>query len=827
MAPPDTSSSRPPNASPLSNAEVLDSCRVSDARSVYLLGCLEQRVTLYAQQVRALNLVAALVDEGRLTAGSRVAVVGGGAAGLTAAAAITLAFPKIKVLNVYERMPELLHLQTGSPHRYLHPHIYDWPNPGSLELDAGLPVLNWTAGPAAVVAAQILDAFTQVCERTPQMQRRTGCRVERVYEFPGEEMGCRVRAAGHSPTEETYDLALLSIGFGIEHTTDTEKNRPYWDAHLLVGPLRGAADTYDIFVSGNGDGGLVDFMIAAFDGRPHHDILGLVTTRNDLDEVKRVLLEIEAEAWTPESKLDIYEEYKRQLTPILPRGLLKTIASALRQNADVWLHTRNERLFRHDTAVLNRFVVFLALEADQQAEACKLHPINGDKLINEPLDEHLRFAKAGRITPKHRYLRFGTNAELHFEPFRTHIDSFEARRPAIPETYRPATPPLTSSATALFPRASGVNSAPRVTERNAPEDSATGPPGLRISLSMTPEGKVLWSADVPSSAVQLAWADNADLLLRCEMTPDEAGLLRFAVARLLAHAGTNYRLYSHNTSAWTSFLQNFRRENRPGPVDFRFHARTCVGEFVPGVATELVRPQELASRIHLALDHEVLDRLNQMVERDLRPTASVSLGWQLEAGLRTAMVRRWRAWYPQLLASDAKRRRFLMLLVSPDDETDLGPAGLVRVGPRCVEPHLLGPTLLALAFSVGIGPGMAPSASFPGNLGVPALSAHALGVKWLDGVEVSSEVTARAWATDVVLLSELREPPLQQPVLPRLDHRADSVPGMRGMPPHEQPLVLGYTHPVRSALQIGEAAVRNHFTSVLRGRAQAAARMLE
>jgi hypothetical protein len=151
----------------------------------------------------------------------------------------------------------------------------------------------------------------------------------------------------------------------------------------------------------------------------------------------------------------------------------------------------------------------------------------------------------------------------------------------------------------------------------------------------------------------------------------------------------------------------------------------------------------------------------------------------------------------------------------------------VRVGPKCVEPHLLGPTLLALAFSVGIGPGMGPSASFPGNLGVPMLSAHALGVKWLDGVEISPEVSARPWTTDVVLLSELREPPLQQSALPRLDHLVDSVPGMRDVPPHEQPLILGYTHLVRSAFQIGEIAVRNHFTSVLRGRAKAAARLLE
>jgi hypothetical protein len=788
---------------------------------------LEQRVTLYSQQVRALNLVAALISEGRLTEGSRVAIIGGGAAGLTAAAAIALAFPKIKTLNVYERMPELLHLQTESSHRYLHPHIYDWPNPDSLNQEAGLPVLDWTAGPAGAVAEQILDAFTQIYGDTPQMQPRTGCRVERVHEFPGEEMGCRVRAAGHSSSEETYDLALLSIGFGIEQYTDNSINRPYWDAHLLVGPLRGAADTYDIFVSGNGDGGLVDFMIAAFDGRPHHEIIRLVTERNDMEDVKRVLLEIEAEAWKPGSTVDIYEEYRRRLPAILPPGFLRIVASALRQNADVWFHTRNEQLFRNDTAVLNRFIVFLALEADEQTDTCKLHAVKGQKIIGEPLDEHFRIPIVGRIKPNHRYLRFGTDRAPHFAPFREHIQSFEERRPALPTTYRPATPSLTASAAALFPAPAKASSAPRISEPNAREDSATGPPGLQASLSMTADGRVSWSSDVPSSAAQLAWSGNfTDINFRCEMTPEEAGPLRFAVARVLAHVG-NYRLYSHNTNAWTAFLKQFKHQNRPGPVDFQFHARTCVGDAPHRAVFEIARPEELASRIHLSLDHAVLDQLNRMVESALHPTASVPTSWALEAGLRNAMHRRWREWFPKLLESDAKRRRFLLLLVSPDDDPDLGPAGLVRVGPKCVEPHLLGPTLFALAFSVGIGRGMAPSASFPGNLGVPALSAHALGVKWIDGVEVSPEVTQRAWATDVILLSELREPPLQEAVLPRMDHTVDSVPALRVVPPHEQPVILGYTHHVRSALQVGEIAVRDHFTSVLRGRAKAAARMLE
>src|ERR1044072_4732750 len=155
---------RPSKAAPgksdtISSADVLADFQVSGIGNVFLLGCLEKRVTLYSQQVRAINLAAALIDEGRIKANSRVAIIGGGAAGITAAAAIARAIPNIAELHVYERRSKILHLQTQSTSRYLHPHIYDWPRPASLQSDAGLPVLNWFAARADVVAEEIRVAF--------------------------------------------------------------------------------------------------------------------------------------------------------------------------------------------------------------------------------------------------------------------------------------------------------------------------------------------------------------------------------------------------------------------------------------------------------------------------------------------------------------------------------------------------------------------------------------------------------------------------------------------------------------------------------------------
>jgi len=207
--------------------EVLASCQVSDLGAVYVVGCLERRVTLYAQQVRALNLVDALIASGKLTAASRVAIVGAGAAGLTAAAAIVRALPGIRTLELFERKPELLHLQTASRDRYLHPHLYDWPVPGTRETRAGLPLLDWTAGPASDVADHLVTEFARLTESSP-VRIRASQAVEQVDELP-LGLGCRLRIEGHTPRPE-YDLCLLTIGFGLEHFAGSGANTSYWDA---------------------------------------------------------------------------------------------------------------------------------------------------------------------------------------------------------------------------------------------------------------------------------------------------------------------------------------------------------------------------------------------------------------------------------------------------------------------------------------------------------------------------------------------------------------------------------------------------------------------
>jgi glycine/D-amino acid oxidase-like deaminating enzyme len=112
-----------------------------------VLGCYDSRITFYSQQARALELVYALYDQQNLTPNARIAVVGGGAGGVTLAAALVLTDPNLTVV-LFERADDLLPLQRGSTRRRIDPHIYDWPRDDAEHEAAELPLLDWRADAA-------------------------------------------------------------------------------------------------------------------------------------------------------------------------------------------------------------------------------------------------------------------------------------------------------------------------------------------------------------------------------------------------------------------------------------------------------------------------------------------------------------------------------------------------------------------------------------------------------------------------------------------------------------------------------------------------------
>ncbi len=111
---------------------------------VYILGSFERLITIYSQQMRALNLVAALATAyPHREGGSRLAVIGGGPAGSTAALAAAYVGYEVTIFEEHEPFWTF----RAASQRWVHPRLFEWPDAEWFRRTAGLPFLNWQAGP--------------------------------------------------------------------------------------------------------------------------------------------------------------------------------------------------------------------------------------------------------------------------------------------------------------------------------------------------------------------------------------------------------------------------------------------------------------------------------------------------------------------------------------------------------------------------------------------------------------------------------------------------------------------------------------------------------
>src|SRR5262245_48962518 len=140
---------------------ILDLMSLGPGSNVYVLGAYAKRLTLYSQQTRAINLVDAIHWYWHPLPGVKLAVVGGGVAGITAAARALELGANVALI---ERLQNVLELQTKSD-RWLHPTLYEWPftGLGPEEDRTQLPVMNWTAANAKEVAVELTKEWDSRC----------------------------------------------------------------------------------------------------------------------------------------------------------------------------------------------------------------------------------------------------------------------------------------------------------------------------------------------------------------------------------------------------------------------------------------------------------------------------------------------------------------------------------------------------------------------------------------------------------------------------------------------------------------------------------------
>lgn len=742
---------------------------------------------------------------------------------MTTAAAFALAMPGLRAIDIYEQRNDLLHLQLKSRDRYLHPHIYDWPNSGTTSVEAGLPILNWRAGTAGEVASHLLSTFEAIGhDYRDHMNVYVGCPVDRVDAFPFA--GCRVTVKDQPRSGGVYDIVILCVGFGFER--ETEKNHSYWAPHPLAGPIRSQAPSHTILVSGNGDGGLVDFLTAAFKGLSHPEICEFITNYPGIEHVTRILRDIETSAWSTDTcEIDIYDEYVKQVLPAVPHNLLLDVTDRLRPCVTVWLHTREQRLFKRESAVLNRFGAFLAIAADLNRGGDAFRILTAAEIKGDATEDTITFDTGQKVQPNYRFLRFGPDGDANLKPFTDHIQALQRSRGLIARGLRPATPPLSVSAREKFSPFTGrfgglaepVRNEARVSSRHVELEIRAGPGDL-----------CTWACDLAPAEAARLWQDKVSLSLTCNVPANVAGSLRPLIARLVAHSQRS-DLYCSDSLAWGPVLARYTDKALPGPdVDIRFSVSRPADRLSSPIHQVVAEPASLAAQIHAVLDLEVINLLNSQLRAGLGSPMRRSIGWTIEPALAREVLRTWGEWYERLKTHEDQRRRFLCLLSNVNDEAKPTDDWLVCIGPKIVRGHLLRATVLALAFNVAVDEPLVPTELFPGNLKAPVTTAHASGIKWLNGQMLGPEVVSHTWTTGVVLLSELRTASgLLKAGLPRLDDRPTSRPRIRDVAVHERPIIVGADDQLQSALANGRAALRDYMHSILHDRATSAAKLLE
>ena len=364
-------------------ANIIDSFQLTE--DVFLLGCLEKRVTVFKQQVRAHNLIWALGESRQQNLPKKIVVVGGGLGGMTCAACILSLFPKDTAVTILERHSDLCPYQQGCDIRWLHPKIYDWPKLGSRAPSASLPVLNWSEGRASDVARTALKSFGQYCDRFDSTGERlrvflqtNSLRIEhaeRKLQWKGAESK-RQNAffkicEDEREMNEQFNMIIVASGFGLEKSSMEVKCRSYWRNEEFGQPnIKSTSENF--LVSGYGDGALTDVCRLTIERFRQDTIL--------YELCGDKLREIESKIRKDFAKMNgesLYSYFQSSKDSWLSEPLAKLVGR-IRKDSKVVLNARGdsandriEKVFEPQSSFSNRMLTFLLLEC-QALEICFL-----------------------------------------------------------------------------------------------------------------------------------------------------------------------------------------------------------------------------------------------------------------------------------------------------------------------------------------------------------------------------------------------------------------------------------------------------------------------
>ncbi|WP_287339270.1 ABC-three component system protein [Mesorhizobium sp.] len=742
--------------------DVIDGASIKGRKGLYVLGCFDQRITFYSQQVRGLALIHALAEQDYLREKPRVAVIGGGAAGLAAAAAAALASDSEVVL--FEAADDLLKLQMGTDRRKLDPHIYNWPRSGADDPVADLPILDWEAGPSSNVRDDVVRQFEDVAGRRGNLvvlkrHRVTGARE---LDAGGYELTVFDKAAGRLRTE-AFQIVILAFGFGLEasETVHGIGDKSYWDNAGIPGAeFRGRANPH-YFVSGSGDGGLIDFVAAASKDFDHAAMIQAVTSYPNMEPVKTELLAIETEARHAKvlgDPFNLFEAFSDRIGPLIQaNGLVTHLARQLRPGVQMTLQTRDESVFTLGSSILNRLAVVATIIACQTTEGHGFNHLTCENFSRvagyKPAADEPTYklnCDGQIVTADEVIVRRGTDRDSVRQPFSDLLTGYEAQHCDWLDRLGEATliPKLSNDAQDFF-RDLARSAHVAGSRRRIALAQAAMP--MIVHLSAVGE-EIRWAGAHNPDRIAEAWDDGSAFDATLAQGPEALGSIAGAILRVAVHAP---QATVHATPL--DWLEPWRQLTAMSPYGGGILMPKLVGDNPGGGAQIRIATggARLATMVHRALDKWLLARIDAHLTSFFLTgeDQGAYVDLEIHSSLRNLMRGTWTTWREAFTDDSALLGRFLRLVVSASD--DDGDAVQVLVG-RSKLKQIIGGTALSLAIAAVWGQ-TSPRGMRPGNLlrqlAGNEHTGHGCAPDRILGKRPSLSADTHNWQTSFVLLA--------------------------------------------------------------------------
>jgi hypothetical protein len=757
-------------ANPLLPHDIIGGAWVRDRPNLFVLGCYDRRITFYSQQVRALSLVHALHDQGYLNDNPHIAVVGAGAAGLTVAAAAALVSSGPVML--FESAAELLPVQSATIRRKLDPHIYDWPALDTTDPVANLPILDWEAGPSRSVRDDVVLEFEDVAARMGgRLQRRLRHQVTAIrqvagnYELVFTNLDAPPRHRGDEQSEG-FNMVFLAVGFGMEppETVQGIPNASYWsDAGVPVGEFQGRPRPR-LFVSGSGDGGLIDFVAAGSRDFSHAAMIELITRHPGIDDIKANLADIDVRARHTEAdgqRFDFIATYDAEILDRLnAMGLIAAVGRKLRPGVQLNLQTRHAEMFEVSTSTLNRLAAYAtikACEADPQCHfrhipCADFHRVAAPVPCAEPATYWIDCA-GNVVGADSIIIRRGPLREDVRGPFEEHLVSFEATHKEWLDRHGDATrvPILSKSARRRFEEAARAADIPLSRRRQR-----QAAPRLPATVQLRSVGaRVRWSGAITPPALAAAWNDDQPFEIILPDGPLALGAAAGAMLRVACH-GRQVKLHA-DPALWREHVHRLSVDS-PHADGMTMPVIVAGNPGGAGQDPEVMEAARLARVVNQALDGWMHDRLHRHLEGFLTTGADPGkqVGLLIARDLRAQMTRTWADWHVAFADDPALLNHFLRLMVCAVDDEDDRDVAQVLVGPTKLSAIIRG-TAVSLAIAASWET-TGPKSAHPGNLlrqrGERAeWTGHSCAADRIDGKAMPLCAGSYMWQTQFVILT--------------------------------------------------------------------------